>query len=108
MDFILGFLTLFFAVLGIATAIRYIVWKITDLGQNNYHYLVVLDNNNAELVLRSVLERNNFDLKSKNRLIYAIDFGLDEQTVSACKIITDMFPQIIFCKPQEFESIIKN
>ena len=108
MDFIISFITLAFVVLGIATFIRYIVWKITDSGQNNYHYLIMLNNNDAEVIIRAVIEKNNFDIKSKNRIIYALDLGLDEQTVLTCKKLADTYPQIVFCKPREFAEMIKN
>lgn len=107
MNFIINFITLAFVVLGIATLIRYIVWKITDSGQNNYHYLIMLNNNDAEVIIRAIIEKNNFDIESKKRVIYALDMGLDEQTVLACKKLADMYPQIIFCKPHEFAELIK-
>ena len=107
MDYALYFLTLFFVVLGISTLIRYIVWKLMDYKQNNYHYLIFLYDDSAEMVLRGILERNNFDIVCSQRNIYAIDMGLDETTAFACEKLSYDYPNLIFCKPSQFSGCIK-
>lgn len=107
MDYALCFLTLFFVVLGIATLIRYIVWKLVDSKKNKYHYLVFLQDDNAEIIIRGILERNGNDLTSGERNLYVIDMGMDETTVSACEKLSYDYPNIILCKPSDFCNNIK-
>ena len=107
MDYAVIFLTLFFVVLGIATLIRYIVWKLVDFKQNKYHYLVFLQDESAEMVLRGILERNSFDMVSIDRKLYAIDMGLDEITAAACEKLSYDYPHIVFCKPSQLEKYLK-
>ena len=108
MDYVLAFLTLFFVVLGIATLIRYLVWKLMDFKQIKYHYLVFLQDDSAEMTLRGMLERDGFDIVCADRQLYAIDMGLDEITATACEKLSYDYPNIIFCKPSQFKNHIKN
>ena len=108
MDIFIISLILFFVVIGIATAIRYIIWKITDFPKNEYHYLIMLSDDDAEIALRGVLERSKFDSKNQNRKIYAVDLGLCEQTILACEKLSCEYPQIVYCKPNELAEFIKN
>lgn len=108
MDYIIGFITLFFSVLGIATIIRYIVWKITDSNKNQFHYLIFLKDNSAEIAIRGIIERDHFDIHSGDRKLYAIDLGLEESVASACKKLSEDYSQIIFCDPCELVDYLKN
>ncbi|MBR5451868.1 MAG: hypothetical protein IKV36_02610 [Clostridia bacterium] len=107
MDYVLCFLTLLLVVLGISTLIRYVVWKFVDFKQNRYHYLVFLHDDSAEIMLRGILERNNFDVSSGERKLYAVDMGLDEITASACEKLSYDYPNMIFIKPNQLVDAIK-
>lgn len=106
MDLIINFITLAFAVLGIATLVRYIVWKITDFKENEYHYIVLLRDNDAEIALRGALERNRFSSNNQQKKVYAVDLGVDEQIGKACEKLSLYYPQIIYCKPEQIKDLL--
>ena len=107
MDCAFSFLILLLSVIGIATVIRYIVWKITDSKQTEYHYMVFLEDNNAEILLRGIIERDYFDISGGCRKLYAINMGLEESAVSACKKLAEDYSQIVFCQPCELADYLK-
>ena len=106
MSVFLTILNLTLVIIGLATVVRYLVWQITDYKQNDFHYIVLLRDSDAEMSLRSILERLKYDASNKNRRIYAVDMGMDEQTADVCKLMSLDHSQIIYCLPEQLEKLL--
>ena len=106
MTAVVTLLNLFLIITGLATLVRYFVWKLTDYSEEECHYIVLLRDQNAEMLLRGVIEKSKYNSVYKNRRIYAVDMGVDEQTADVCKLMSLDYSQIIYCMPEELQKLL--
>ena len=107
MDLFLSIINVLLVVIGLTAVVRFLVFKLTECPKNDYHYIALLRDKNAELILRGILERNKYEFDSCGKIIFAVDLGLDEETRTACEIMSFENSQIVFCGINDFPEILR-
>ena len=107
MNLFLSILNILLVVIGLTAVIRFLIFKLTECPKNDYHYIALLKDKNAELILRGILERNKYEFDSCKKIIFAVDLGLDEETRTACEIMSLENSQIVFCGINDFPEILR-
>ncbi len=107
MNLFLSILNFLFVIIGITAVLRFAVWKLTNSGKTDYHYITLLKDQNAEMTLREIIQKNKYEFDSGEKIIFAVDIGLDEETKSVCELISYYNPQIVFCQPEELAYLVK-
>ena len=107
MDLFLSIINVLLVVIGLTAVVRFLVFKLTECPKNDYHYIALLMYKNAELILRGILERNKYEFDSCGKIIFAGDLGLDEETRTACEIMSLENSQIVFCGINDFPEILR-
>lgn len=107
MDLFLSIINVLLVVIGLTAVVRFLVFKLTECPKNDYHYIALLKDKNAELILRGILERNKYEFDSCGKIIFAVDLGLDEETRTACEIMSLENSQIVFCGINDFPEILR-
>lgn len=106
MNWLLTVLEMIFVILGVATMLRYLVWKFTSDPACDSHILVLLRDGCAEWSLRSTLEKNKHDIDTRSCLVYAVDMGLSSEEAHICEMFSLRHPQVIYCKPEELSELL--
>ena len=106
MELFLSILNFMFVIIGVAAVLRFAVWKLTSCSCD-YHYIVLLDGDDAELRLREAVEKNRFDINTRSKVVYAVNVGLDDETARACEMMSHDNPQIVFCRPEQLGELIR-
>ncbi len=99
-------LNLILVSIGISSILRYIVWKINHCKNVNFHYLVLLNDDNPEMCLRAILAENKYDIENSCRVIYAVDVGMNKDSRKACELMCNDYSQIVLCSPDNIKEII--
>lgn len=92
------------SIFAVAQLIRIISLKLFCPCKNDRIMTVIpIDSSttDAELLLRSALIRMRW-LGIKNNRVVALDCGANEETVSVCRIMSKMYPEISVVKEDEF------
>ena len=107
MNLFLSILNILLVIIGLTSVVRFLIFKISECPKNDYHYIALLKDKNAELVLRGILARNKYEFDSCGKIIFAVDLGLDEETKTACEIMSLENSQIVFCGINDFPEILR-
>ncbi len=106
MELFLSVLNCCFAVIGVAAVIRFAVWRLCSCGCS-YDYLILLDGENSEPMLRGLLEKSKFGLGKRTGTVYAVDVGLNAEDARICELLSLDEPHMVFCRPEQLCELLK-
>ncbi len=100
-----------FVLLAVAGAIDLVRWLVHWLLKSNHpgkYYLVVPihgHEESAEMLLTGAVEKIEW-LTGKNSTVVCVNYEMDEETETVCRIIAARNPCIVICNPEELPGLI--
>lgn len=93
----------FFSLVGLASVLRGIAERLADVGDERRYLLVFLQGEDADLRLKSAVERLRSEPQCALGGVVAVDGGLREEVKRACHMVAEESGCAVIHPPEKFQ-----